>query len=325
MGWNDAVAVPTKTYDPKHIDFELKEGDAHTHRFLGYQGEIFVRKLREKNVTLQLCEQFRKTVELLMTKDGGVTVEDPIIHGFWSNCDTETMTLYLCLKCNDIRFEYEMDIEMTKSSSTSNEQMLTISLPAQINIKHASKCLSDGKKTLVGLFGSTKKFRCSLNAFSLENLKDTVGTTSCNAYSDHACIVWKKLLVFLTLRSLADSGYIETITPVPDKENTYKIITQYSGYNALFYTEHWTNTITISAVFTAQPTPLVEVTHDDSEYTNTWQGLSQYKPSLTETHLKMWTVSELKQFILKFREKKPLRSMLADLNHRMDIYIERVV
>ena len=208
-----------------------------------------------------------------------------------------------------------MPISMTKPSSTSDERMLTITLLAQINIKYAHECCSDGKPPLEGLFGLVKAFKCSLNDFSLENLKDTVGT---NAYSDHACIIWKKLLFFLTLTSLADSGNIETITSVPDKENTYKITARYRGW--LLYV--WENTITISAVFTAQPTPLVEVTHDDSEYTNTHWGLSTYKPSLTETHLKMWTASDLKQFILKFRGKKPLRSMLADLNHRMDIYIE---
>jgi hypothetical protein len=325
MGRNDAVAVPTKrrvyTYDPKHIDFNLPEGEAHTIGFLGYHEEIFVRELREKNITLQLCEHFRNTVEPLMTKDGGVTVEDPAIYGFRYGYDTWTMTLCLCLKCNDTRFQYEMRITMTKPSYTSDERMLTIALPPQINIKHAYECSSDGETRLEDLFGLVKAFKCSLNDFSLENLKDTVGT---NAYSNHTCIIWKKLLLFLTLTSLADSGDIKT-TSVPDKENTYKITAQYGGYNALLYTDPWTNTITISAVFTAQPTPLVEVTHDDSEYTNTWLDLSKYKPPLTETYLKMWTASELKQFILKFREKKPLRSMLADLNHRMDIYFERLI
>jgi hypothetical protein len=323
MGWNDAVAVPTKrrvyTYDPKDIDFDLPEGEAHTIGFVGHHVEIFVKTLREKNITLQLCEHFRKTVEPLMTKDGGVTVEDPTIYGFLNGYDTETMTLCLCLKCNDTRFQYEMRIGMTKPSYPSDERMLVIALPPQINIKHAYECLSDGKPRREDLFGSVEAFKCSLNDFSLENLKATVGT---NAYSDHACIIWKKLLVFLTLTSLGGSDDIKTIS-FPDKENTYKIIAQYSGYNAFLYS--WANTITITAAFTAQPAPLVEVTHDDSEYTNTHRGLSTYKPSLTETHLKMWTASDLKQFILKFRGKKPLRSMLADLNHRMDIYIERLI
>jgi hypothetical protein len=326
MGRNDAVVVPTSrrrvyTYDPDDIDFNLQEGDAHTIRLLGYDAEIFVRKLREKNITLQLCEQFRKTVEPLMLKDGGVTVEDPIIYRFRYNWDTQTMTLCLCLKCNDIRFEYEMHITMTKPSSTSDEKILTITLPASINRNRNSyRSPRDDVVNLLDLFGPNKAFTCSLNDFSLANLKDTVGT---NTYSNHACIIWKKMLFYLTLTSLADSGNLVTITSVHNNENTYQITALYTGYNPLVSTEHWTNTISISAVFTTQPTPLVEVTHDDSEYTNTCWGLSKYKPPLTELHLKMWTASELKQFILKFRGKKPLRSMLADLNHRMDMYIER--
>jgi hypothetical protein len=205
-----------------------------------------------------------------------------------------------------VRIDCILSLSVQKSQPSSNDENIEVS---GFRVKFNSKI--DEKINL--LFDQSNGYTGTIKDFAVEK---------------NVLIVWKKMIFIVTLAYLSGIDTITEVTRCPD--TTYDITIKFNDEKKNTYTQE--NYTTINANFTDDgPTPLVKVTHVDSWdlktpsymgwFSNTSPDLPKSVPTNPGNACEMNTAKELKEFIMENMKRKPIRSILMDLNNQLDIYL----
>ena len=195
---------------------------------------------------------------------------------------------------NKVAIGCKLKIELQKSQINSNDENINVSvLDGMYNYTSS--------EIITFIFGESTRYTGKIKDFTV---------------TDDFNVMWKKMLFVLTLTALAGKGTIKAVTS--DGNNQYEITIRYKG--TIIGLQN--NYITIQAKFTNEtPLSLVKVTHIDSWNEYAFPGIQQSKTPTPGNEHKMKTVKEFTVFIIENKMKKPIKSVLIDLNNVLDIYL----